>query len=78
MAFFPLKTCSLERPRRSKVRVRVEHIFGRQHAMGGKLMRSIGINRAKANIGIKNLVYNLQRHVFLAKPAAKSFRVLGF
>jgi len=46
--------------------------------MGGKLMRSIGINRAKANIGIKNLVYNLQRHVFLAKPAAKSFRVLGF
>jgi len=55
--------------RRSKVCVRVEHIFGRQHAMDGKFMRSIGINRAKANIGIKNLVYNLQRYVFLAKPA---------
>lgn len=54
---------------RSKVRVRVEHIFGRQHAMGGKLMRSIGINRAKANIGIKNLVYNLQRYVFLCRTA---------
>lgn len=53
--------------RRSKVRVRVEHIFGRQHSMGGKLLRSIGINRAKTNIGIKNLVYNLQRYVFLTR-----------
>lgn len=55
--------------RRSKIRARVEHVFGRQAAMGGKLMRSIGIVRARANIGLKNLVYNLRRFVFLTKPA---------
>ena len=51
--------------RRSRTRARVEHIFGRQAQMGGKLVRSIGIVRARANIGMKNLVYNLQRFVFL-------------
>jgi IS5 family transposase len=55
--------------RRSRIRARVEHVFGRQAAMGGKLMRGIGIVRARAKIGMKNLVYNLQRFVFLAKPA---------
>jgi IS5 family transposase len=55
--------------RRSKVRARVEHVFGRQFAMGGKLMRCIGGVRAAANIGLKNLVYNLQRFVFLTRPA---------
>ena len=55
--------------RRSKIRARVEHVFGRQFAMGGKLMRSIGNVRAHANIGIKNLVYNLQRFVFLGRIA---------
>lgn len=55
--------------RRSKVRARVEHVFGRQAQMGGKLMRCIGIVRARANIGIKNLVYNLQRFIFLSAPA---------
>ncbi len=54
--------------RRSKIRARVEHVFGRQWAMGGKLVRSIGILRAKANIGIKNLVYNMQRFVCLTNP----------
>lgn len=55
--------------RRSRIRARVEHVFGRQAAMGGKLMRSIGNVRARANIGLKNLVYNLQRFVFLTKPS---------
>lgn len=55
---------------RSKVRARVEHVFGRQAAMGGKLMRSIGDVRATANIGLKNLTYNLQRFVFLTKPVS--------
>ena len=41
---------------RSKVRVRVEHIFGSQsNEMVGTLVRSIGPVRAKARIGIKNL-----------------------
>ncbi len=46
---------------RSKVRARVEHVFGAQTAdMGGTLVRSIGIARAKARIGLKNLAYNMR------------------
>ena len=49
---------------RSKVRVRVEHVFGFQQAsMGGKRLRSIGIDRAKARIGMMNLVYNMKRFI---------------
>ena len=44
---------------KSKVRVRVEHVFGAQaNDMGGTLVRTIGIARAKAKIGMKNLAYN--------------------
>jgi IS5 family transposase len=51
---------------RSKTRVRVEHIFGAQsNDMGGTLVRSIGIIRAKARIGLKNLAYNMRRLVQL-------------
>ena len=55
---------------RSKVRVRVEHIFGSQsNDMGGTLVRSIGIVRAKARIGLKNLAYNMRRYVQLERLA---------
>ena len=51
---------------RSKTRVRVEHIFGAQsNDMGGTLVRSIGIIRAKVHIGLKNLAYNMRRLVQL-------------
>lgn len=51
---------------RSKVRARVEHIFGaRTNDMGGTLVRSIGLARAKARIGLKNLAYNMRRAVHL-------------
>jgi hypothetical protein len=33
--------------------------------MGGTLVRSIGISRAKARIGLKNLAYNMRRAVQL-------------
>ena len=33
--------------------------------MGGALVRSIGIARAKAHIGLKNLAYNMRRAVQL-------------
>ena len=47
---------------RSTVRVRVEHIFGAQaNDMGGTLVRTIGLVRAKAKIGMKNIVYNMRR-----------------
>ena len=56
---------------RSKVRVRVEHVFGAQsNDMGGTLVRSIGLVRAKARIGLKNLAYNRRRLVFSERPAA--------
>ena len=47
---------------KSTVRVRVEHIFGAQaNDMGGNLVRTIGLVRAKAKIGMKNLAYNMRR-----------------
>lgn len=50
---------------KSKVRAKVEHVFGQfVMSMGGKLVRSIGKARAKANIGLKNLAYNFRRYVF--------------
>jgi len=56
---------------RSRVRARVEHIFGDQHnAMGGKFVRTIGMARARAKIGLMNLVYNMRRLVQLERMAA--------
>jgi IS5 family transposase len=44
------------------VRVRVEDVFGAQtNDMGGTLVRTIGLVRAKAKIGMKNLAYNRRR-----------------
>ncbi|WP_428545918.1 IS5 family transposase [Profundibacter sp.] len=48
----------------SKVRVRVEHVFAfQERSMGGKLIRSIGLKRARFRIGMMNLVYNMKRFV---------------
>jgi IS5 family transposase len=46
---------------KSKTRVRVEHVFGAQHAMGGHMVRTIGFARARVKIGMMNLVYNMRR-----------------
>ena len=57
---------------RSRVRARVEHVFADQaHAMGGKLVRTIGLIRAKAKIGMQNLVYNMRRLAVLERMAAQ-------
>ncbi len=49
---------------RSKVRTRVEHVFGHQQSsMGGKIVRTIGIARARFKIGMTNLGYNIRRLV---------------
>ena len=45
----------------SKVRARVEHVFGAQAQMGGHIVRTIGLLRAQVNIGMMNLVYNMVR-----------------
>lgn len=47
---------------RSKIRSRVEHIFGIQSKMAGDLtVRTIGLVRAKIKIGLRNLAYNMNR-----------------
>lgn len=45
---------------KSKVRSRVEHVFGfMEQSMKGLIFRGVGIVRATFNIGLTNLVYNL-------------------
>ena len=56
---------------KSKIRARVEHVFGAQQTSpGGRLVRTIGILRAKAKIGLQNLAYNIRRLVTLERLAA--------
>jgi IS5 family transposase len=55
---------------KSKVRARIEHVFGAQQTSpGGRIIRTIGIVRAKAKIGLQNLVYNIRRLVTLERMA---------
>lgn len=47
---------------KSSIRVRVEHIFGFiENSMNGSIIRTIGMARAKAKIGMMNLTYNICR-----------------
>jgi IS5 family transposase len=56
--------------RKSKVRARIEHVFGAQeNAPGGRLVRTIGIVRAKIKIALQNFAYNIRRLVFLERLA---------
>lgn len=50
--------------RRSKVRSAIEHVFARQKGPMGPFVRTIGIVRARAKIGMANLAYNLSRYVW--------------
>ena len=51
---------------RSRIRSRVEHVFGVQAMRtGGTLLRGIGIIRLKAKIGLRNMAYNLTRYSLL-------------
>ena len=56
---------------REKIRARIEHVFGaRQPARGRRMVRTIGIVRARAKIGLQNLVYNIRRLATLERMAA--------
>ncbi len=68
----PLTACQIKANKtRSKVRVRVEHIFGfQQRSMGGKLIRTVGMARARTKIGMMNLVYNMNRFIQLETGTA--------
>ena len=60
---------------RSRVPARVEHVFGhQQNLMGGKIVRTIGITRARFKIGMMNLGYNIRRLVQLERQTSKRSR----
>ncbi|MBP8960011.1 MAG: IS5 family transposase [Bacteroidales bacterium] len=47
---------------KSRIRVRIEHVFGFvENSMHGSIIRTIGIVRATAKIGLMNLTYNISR-----------------
>ena len=51
---------------RSRIRSRVEHVFGVQaKRAGGLIVRAIGLVRVKAKVGLRNLAYNLDRYCVL-------------
>ncbi len=51
---------------RSKIRSRVEHVFGVQAKRAGTMiLRGVGIVRARAKIGLRNLAYNMDRYGLL-------------
>jgi IS5 family transposase len=55
--------------RRSKIRARVEHVFGDQRTRQGNiLVRTKGKIRAAVKIGLMNLTYNMRRLEFLLRP----------
>ena len=55
--------------RRSKIRARVEHVFGDQRTRQGNiLVRTKGKVRAAVKIGLMNLTYNMRRLEFLLRP----------
>ena len=60
---------------RSKIGARVEHVFGHMKmCIKGRLVRTIGMDRAHAHITLMNLTYNMQRMLFLKNPTTRSLR----
>lgn len=49
----------------SKIRCRVEHIFGDMKSFGMNRIRGIGIERARLKIFLGNFLYNIRRTVYL-------------
>lgn len=55
---------------KSRMRARVEHVFGFLWQMtDGLVIRTVGMARAEVKIGLMNLTYNLFRYTLYAKPA---------
>ena len=54
--------------RRSKIRARVEHVFGSlTNEQGGLYSRVIGLARTEVKVGMMNRVYNMRRFVTLCR-----------
>ena len=50
---------------RSKVRTQIEHVFADQKSRMGLFVRTVGLARATAKIGMVNLAYNMRRLIWL-------------
>jgi len=55
--------------RKSRVRVRIEHVYAMIEKMHGGVIRCIGQLRAAAKIGLLNLTYNMRRLAYLESHA---------
>jgi IS5 family transposase len=55
---------------RARVRVAIEHVFAAQKCRLGLVIRSVGLARASARLGLANLVTNMTRLVWFATRAA--------
>jgi IS5 family transposase len=52
---------------RSRIRARIEHIFGVMGSRAGDLiLRCIGAVRARSRVGLRNLAFNIDRYALLA------------
>jgi len=61
-----ISKCQTRRNKRiSKTRVRVEHPFASLAQMGGKCLRSIGLDRATLHLNWKTATYNMRRMCYL-------------
>ena len=59
---------------KSRIRVRVEHVFGSiTNEQGGLYFRVIGLCRIKAKVGLMNIVYNMRRFISLKRVSASAF-----
>ena len=64
----------LSNTEKSRVRARVEHVFGHmENSMGGIFLKTIGAARAKVGVGLMNLTYNLKRIETLIRLKMFSF-----
>src|ERR1700731_2240583 len=54
---------------KTKIRSKGEHVFAEQKDRMDLFIRTIGITRATVKIGLANLVYNIQRLLFLRRIA---------
>jgi IS5 family transposase len=53
--------------KKSKVRAKVEHVFGAMYWMGADYLRYIGKERISESVGMSNLLYNMRRYCFLER-----------
>jgi IS5 family transposase len=59
------KTQKRDNTKKSRIRARVEHVFGRMNHFGGIIIRTIGMARAQIQIALLNLTYNMSRYVYI-------------